>query len=52
MSCFLQLWIRPLWQNQPCYRFLYGPIEWLWRSLTYGKKTPIKINAIQKQKMV
>ena len=23
-------------------RFLYGPVEWLWRSLTYGKPQPIR----------
>lgn len=23
-------------------RFLYGPAEWLWRSLTYGKPQPIR----------
>ncbi len=28
-----QYWIR---------RFHYGPVEWLWRSLTYGKKQPLR----------
>jgi uncharacterized protein len=23
-------------------RFKYGPAEWLWRSLTYGKPQPMK----------
>jgi uncharacterized protein len=23
-------------------RFRYGPVEWLWRSLTYGKILPIR----------
>ncbi|WP_173916981.1 DUF418 domain-containing protein [Halobacillus sp. Marseille-Q1614] len=23
-------------------KFRYGPLEWLWRSLTYGKKQPLK----------
>ncbi|MGP4062003.1 DUF418 domain-containing protein [Halobacillus sp. H74] len=23
-------------------RFRYGPLEWLWRTLTYGKKQPLK----------
>ena len=24
-------------------RFRFGPVEWLWRSLTYGKRQPMKI---------
>jgi uncharacterized protein len=24
-------------------RFRYGPVEWLWRSLTYGKKQPFRV---------
>lgn len=31
------LWSKPWLEN---YRF--GPLEWLWRSLTYGKKQPMK----------
>ena len=31
------LWSRP-WLN----RFHFGPFEWLWRSLTYMKKQPMK----------
>ncbi|PJB18823.1 MAG: hypothetical protein CO117_07005, partial [Flavobacteriaceae bacterium CG_4_9_14_3_um_filter_33_16] len=23
--------------------FQFGPFEWLWRSLTYGKKQPFKV---------
>jgi uncharacterized protein len=23
-------------------RYYYGPLEWLWRQLSYGKKLPIK----------
>ena len=30
----LQLWYSPLWLNK--YRF--GPLEWMWRSLTYWQK--------------
>ena len=32
----LQLLISPLWLA----KFQYGPLEWLWRSLTYGKRQP------------
>jgi uncharacterized protein len=24
-------------------RFRFGPAEWLWRSLTYGKRLPLRI---------
>ncbi len=33
-----QLFVSPLWLRH----FRFGPIEWLWRSLTYGKKQPIR----------
>lgn len=23
-------------------RFQYGPLEWIWRMLTYGKKLPLR----------
>jgi uncharacterized protein len=29
----LQLWFSPWWLN----RYKFGPVEWLWRALTYGK---------------
>lgn len=32
----LQLVVSPLWLE----KFHYGPLEWLWRSLTYGKRQP------------
>jgi uncharacterized protein len=32
----LQLLVSPLWLA----KFQYGPLEWLWRSLTYGKRQP------------
>jgi uncharacterized protein len=32
----LQLVISPMWLE----KFRYGPLEWLWRSLTYGKRQP------------
>jgi uncharacterized protein len=33
------LFISPLWLQ----RFRFGPLEWLWRSLTYWKRQPFKI---------
>jgi uncharacterized protein len=33
-----QLVISPLWLKH--YRF--GPVEWLWRSLTYWKRQPMR----------
>jgi uncharacterized protein len=32
----LQLWLSPLWLG----RFRFGPLEWLWRSLTYARAQP------------
>ena len=37
-----QLWFSPLWLQK--YRF--GPVEWLWRSLTYWKRQPMRRQAI------
>ncbi len=34
----LQIPISHWWMK----RFKYGPAEWLWRSLTYGKPQPMK----------
>ena len=34
----LQLFLSPWWLN----RFRYGPLEWLWRSLTYGRMEPFR----------
>ena len=28
-----QLWLSPIWMR----RYAYGPLEWLWRTLTYGR---------------
>jgi uncharacterized protein len=33
-----QLWVSPLWLAS----FRYGPAEWAWRSLTYGKPQPMR----------
>ena len=35
-----QLYISPLWLRH----FRFGPVEWLWRSLTYLKLQPMKIS--------
>ena len=35
----LQLVTSPLWLRN----FRYGPVEWLWRSLTYGKRQPMRV---------
>ena len=34
----LQLLLSPWWLN----RFRYGPLEWLWRALTYGRLEPFR----------
>ena len=34
----LQLWYSPLWLKY----FRYGPAEWLWRSLTYWQRQPLR----------
>ena len=33
-----QLWYSPLWLQ----RFRFGPLEWLWRSLTYWRRQPFR----------
>ena len=35
----LQLWWSPIWLR----RFRFGPVEWLWRSLTYGRRQPMRV---------
>ncbi|MDD3643696.1 MAG: DUF418 domain-containing protein, partial [Candidatus Krumholzibacteria bacterium] len=37
----VQLLWSPLWLR----RFRFGPAEWLWRSLTYGKAQPMRRRA-------
>src|SRR5688572_16445940 len=39
---FVLLGAAPLWLA----RFRYGPLEWLWRSLTYGRVEPLSRRAI------
>ena len=34
----VQLWYSPLWLE----RFRFGPLEWLWRSLTYWQRQPFR----------
>jgi uncharacterized protein len=34
----LQLLISPWWLKY----FNFGPVEWLWRSLTYGQRQPMR----------
>jgi len=34
----LQLWLAPWWLK----RFRFGPAEWLWRSLTYWQRQPMR----------
>jgi uncharacterized protein len=34
----VQAGIMPVWLRY----YLFGPVEWLWRSLTYGKKQPMR----------
>lgn len=38
----LQLWLSPIWLRH----FRFGPLEWLWRSLTYWKLQPMRVAAI------
>lgn len=35
----IQLYLSPWWLS----RFRFGPLEWVWRSLTYRKKQPMRI---------
>ena len=34
----LQVLVSPWWLE----RFRFGPAEWLWRSLTYGQRQPMR----------
>ena len=35
---FLQLYLSPWWLT----RYHYGPMEWVWRALTYGRFPQLK----------
>lgn len=34
----MQLWLSPIWLRH----FRFGPVEWLWRSLTYWRRQPFR----------
>jgi len=36
----LQIWLSAWWLRH----FRYGPLEWLWRSLTFLKSQPLRLN--------
>jgi len=36
-----QLWLSPVWLR----RFRFGPLEWIWRSLIYWKRQPMRLRA-------
>jgi uncharacterized protein len=38
--------IEIIWSHLWLRYFLFGPFEWLWRSLTYSKKQPFKKNSL------
>jgi uncharacterized protein len=36
-----QLWMSPIWLKH----FRFGPAEWLWRTMTYGKRQPMRVQS-------
>lgn len=38
----LQLIVSPIWLKY----FHYGPLEWVWRNLSYGKRHPLRKNKL------
>jgi len=38
----LQLMVSPIWLRH----FRFGPMEWLWRTLTYGFKQPFRLKKL------
>jgi uncharacterized membrane protein YeiB len=42
VAAFSPLWLRQVLMSVAWLRqFRFGPIEWLWRSLTYGRREPL-----------
>ena len=39
--CMLQLIVSPIWLRH----FRFGPTEWVWRSLTYWRRQPMRLGA-------
>ena len=37
----LQIWLSPVWLRY----FRFGPLEWLWRTLTYTHRQPLRIKS-------
>jgi uncharacterized protein len=37
-----QLIVSPIWMKH----FRFGPLEWVWRSLTYNEKQPMRRNPV------
>jgi uncharacterized protein len=43
MLIVFAVWLAMLlWSKPWLERFRYGPLEWLWRCLTYGKLFPLR----------
>ncbi len=43
LSIVFAVWALQLWWSKPWLdRYKFGPLEWVWRSLTYWKKQPMK----------
>jgi uncharacterized protein len=43
--------IQIIWSHIWLHYFRFGPLEWLWRSLTYWKKQPIRKNTVNTDTM-
>lgn len=42
IMAFILFGIQIIWSNIWFNHFRFGPVEWLWRSLTYGEKQPMR----------